>query len=195
MVMWPAVLVGQTPIPSQMMTSTSFWNITLSQMPGTNFLEMLLAGVAFSISGLLTISLGLSAAKRRMKAFVSHVCSLRQATEARIRGSPCLATPDQLQKALEQIDGHRKKERHSTAITRANEFQRIQEDKKLDLSNSVNISAVIDVFAPPPSKALEVVNILEDEESEETSGYFLTTKDKQLTFTCCRTGKKLKRHW
>ena len=82
MVMWPAMLVGQTPIPSQMMTSTSFWNITLSQMPSTSFLEMLLAGAAFSIIGSLTISLGLSTAKKRMKAFVSHVCSLPQATVA-----------------------------------------------------------------------------------------------------------------
>ena len=170
MVMWPAMLVGQTPIPSQIMTSTSFWNIRLRKMPSTSFLEMLLAGAAFSIglSGSLTISLGFVYSKEKNGGFclpcVFFATSGYRGQDPGVLVSRPLTN---FKKALEQRDGHRKKEYHSTAITRANEFQRIQEEKKLDLS--VDTSAAIDVFARHHPRRLEVVNILEDEEYQRRS--------------------------
>ena len=167
MVMWPAMLGGQTPIPSQMMTSTSFWNISLSQMPSTTFLEMLLAGAAFSISGSLTINLGFVYSEEKNGGFCLPCVLFATGYRGQDPGVLVSQPLTNFKKALEKIDGHRKKEYHSTAITRANEFQRIQEGKKLDLS--VKTSAVIDVFPRRHPRCLEVVSILEDEESEEKS--------------------------
>ena len=113
---------------------------------------------AFSISGSLTISPGLSIARRRIEAFVSHVSSLRQPTVARIQVFLCqnlwLTSERPCNKYTLIGEGY-----HSTAITRADEFQSIQESTRVDIRRRMDLS-LAERVSKNRERVLSIVKIL-----------------------------------